>query len=164
MNHTPSSHRVHIAFFGRCNSGKSSLINALTGQEVAIVSEIAGTTTDSVLKPIELPGIGATILIDTPGLNDNTPLGNQRKAQSLKALDKTDIAVVLFHDNDTSIEEALIAQLSARKIPVIGVVSKCDTVQNRTSLTGKVNDSIGSEPIALSAITNEGIDLLLSRY
>ena len=161
--HTPSSHRVHIAFFGRCNSGKSSLINALTGQEVAIVSEMAGTTTDSVLKPIELPGVGATILIDTPGLDDNTPLGNQRKAQSLKALDKTDIAVVLFHDNDTSIEEALIAQLSARKIPVIGVVSKCDTVQNRTSLTGKVNDSIGSEPIALSAITNEGIDLLLSR-
>lgn len=163
MNNTPSSHRVHIAFFGRCNSGKSSLINALTGQEVAIVSEIAGTTTDSVLKPIELPGVGATILIDTPGLDDNTPLGNQRKAQSLKALDKTDIAVILFHDNDTSIEEALIAQLSARKIPVIGVVSKCDTIQNRASLTAKVNDIVDSEPIALSAITNEGIDLLLTR-
>ena len=163
MNNTPSSHRVHIAFYGRCNSGKSSLINALTGQEVAIVSEIAGTTTDSVLKPIELPGVGATILIDTPGLDDNTPLGNQRKAQSLKALDKTDIAVVLFHDNGTSIEEALIAQLKAREIPIIGVISKCDTIQNRASLTAKVNDSIGSEPIALSATTNEGIDLLLSR-
>ncbi len=163
MNNTPSSHRVHIAFFGRCNSGKSSLINALTGQEVAIVSEIAGTTTDSVLKPIELPGVGATILIDTPGLDDNTPLGNQRKTQSLKALDKTDIAVVLFHDNDTSIEEALIAQLSARKIPVIGVVSKCDTMQNRASLTAKVNDIVDSEPIALSVTTKEGIDLLLTR-
>ena len=163
MNNTPSSHRVHIAFYGRCNSGKSSLINALTGQEVAIVSEIAGTTTDSVLKAIELPGVGATILIDTPGLDDNTPLGNQRKAQSLKALDKTDIAVVLFHDNGTSIEEALIAQLKAREIPIIGVISKCDTMQNRASLTAKVNDSIGSEPIALSATTNEGIDLLLSR-
>jgi [FeFe] hydrogenase H-cluster maturation GTPase HydF len=115
------------------------------------------------LKPIELPGVGATILIDTPGLDDNTPLGNQRKAQSLKALDKTDIAVILFHDNDTSIEEALIAQLSARKIPIIGGISKCDTIQNRASLTAKVNDSIGSEPIALSATTNEGIDLLLSR-
>ena len=163
MNNTPSSHRVHIAFYGRCNSGKSSLINALTGQEVAIVSEIAGTTTDSVLKPIELPGVGATILIDTPGLDDNTPLGNQRKAQSLKALDKTDIAVILFHDNDTSIEEALIAQLKAREIPIIGVISKCDTIQNRASLAAKVNDIIGSEPIALSAITNEGIDLLLTR-
>ncbi len=163
MNHTPSSHRVHIAFFGRCNSGKSSLINALTGQEVAIVSEIAGTTTDSVLKPIELLGVGATILIDTPGLDDNTPLGNQRKAQSLKAINKTDIAVILFHDNDTSIEEALIAQLSARKTPIIGVISKCDTIQNRASLISKVNNIIGSEPIALSVTTKEGIDLLLSR-
>ncbi len=163
MQHTPSSHRVHIAFFGRCNSGKSSLINALTGQEVAIVSDMAGTTTDSVLKPIELPGVGATILIDTPGLDDNTPLGNQRKAQSLKALDKTDIAVVLFHDDDTSIEEALIAQLSARKTPIIGVISKCDTMQNRASLDAKVNDIIGSEPIALSATTREGIEQLLAR-
>lgn len=160
---TPSSHRVHIAFFGRCNSGKSSLINALTGQEVAIVSEMAGTTTDSVLKPIELPGVGATILIDTPGLDDNTPLGNQRKAQSLKAIDKTDIAVVLFHDDDTSVEEALIAQLSARKTPIIGVISKCDTMQNRASLAAKVNDIIGSEPLALSATTREGIEQLLAR-
>ena len=160
---TPSSHRVHIAFFGRCNSGKSSLINALTGQEVAIVSEMAGTTTDSVLKPIELPGVGATILIDTPGLDDNTPLGNQRKAQSLKALDKTDLAVVLFHDDDTSIEEALIAQLSARKTPIIGIISKCDTMQNRASLAAKVNDIIGSEPIALSTTTREGIEQLLAR-
>ena len=163
MNNTPSSHRVHIAFYGRCNSGKSSLINALTGQEVAIVSEIAGTTTDSVLKPIELPGVGATILIDTPGLDDNTSLGEQRKAQSLKALDKTDIAVVLFHDDDNSVEEALITQLSARKTPIIGVVSKCDTMQNRASLTAKVNDIVGSDPISLSAPTNEGIDLLLTR-
>ena len=163
MQQTPSSHRVHIAFFGRCNSGKSSLINALTGQEVAIVSEMAGTTTDSVLKPIELPGVGATILIDTPGLDDNTPLGNQRKAQSLKALDKTDIAVVLFHDEDTSVEEALITQLSARKTPIIGIISKCDTMQNRASLVAKVNDIIGSEPIALSATTREGIELLLAR-
>ena len=163
MQQTPSSHRVHIAFFGRCNSGKSSLINALTGQEVAIVSEMAGTTTDSVLKPIELPGVGATMLIDTPGLDDNTPLGNQRKAQSLKAIDKTDIAVVLFHDDDTSVEEALIAQLSARKTPIIGVISKCDTMQNRASLAAKVNDIIGSEPLALSATTREGIEQLLAR-
>lgn len=163
MQQTPSSHRVHVAFFGRCNSGKSSLINALTGQEVAIVSDMAGTTTDSVSKPIELPEVGATILIDTPGLDDNTSLGNQRKAQSLKALDKTDIAVVLFHDDNTSIEKALISQLSARKTPIIGVISKCDTMQNRASLTVKVNDIIGSEPITLSATTKEGIDKLLAR-
>ena len=163
MTQTPSSHRVHIAFYGRCNSGKSSLINALTGQEVAIVSSVAGTTTDPVAKPIELPKVGATILIDTPGLDDNTSLGEQRKAQSLKVIDKTDIGVVLFHDDDTSIEEALIAQLKAREIPVIGIVSKCDTMQNRASLTAKVNDIVDSEPIALSATTKEGIDQLLTR-
>ncbi len=163
MLHTPSSHRVHIAFLGRCNSGKSSLINALTGQEVAIVSEVAGTTTDIVSKPIELPGVGATILIDTPGLDDNTSLGNQRKAQSLKAIDKTDIAVVLFHDDDTSVEEELIAQLATREIPIIGVISKCDIMQNRASLTAKVNDTIGLKPIALSSTTKDGIDQLLTR-
>lgn len=163
MTQTPSSHRVHIAFYGRCNSGKSSLINALTGQEVAIVSSVAGTTTDPVAKPIELPKVGATILIDTPGLDDNTLLGNQRKAQSLKAIDKTDIAVILFHDNDTSIEEALIAQLKVREIPVVGVISKCDTIQNRASLTAKVYDIVDSEPIALSATKKEGIDQLLTR-
>lgn len=163
MNHTPSSHRVHIAFYGRCNSGKSSLINALTGQEVAIVSSVAGTTTDLVAKSIELPKVGATILIDTPGLDDNTLLGNQRKAQSLKAIDKTDIGVVLFSDTDTSVEETLIAQLKAREIPVVGGISKCDTMQNRTSLTAKVNDIVGSDPIALSATTKEGIDQLLTR-
>lgn len=163
MNHTPSSHRVHIAFYGRCNSGKSSLINALTGQEVAIVSDMAGTTTDLVSKPIELPNIGATILIDTPGIDDNTTLGEQRKAQTLKTLDKTDIAVVLFHDNDTSIEKSLIAQLKAREIPVIGVISKCDTIQNRASFTAKVNDIVGPDSIALSATTKEGIDQLLAR-
>ena len=163
MTQTPSSHRVHIAFYGRCNSGKSSLINALTGQEVAIVSSVAGTTTDPVAKPIELPKVGATILIDTPGLDDNTLLGNQRKAQSLKTINKTDIGVVLFSDSDTSIEEDIIAQLKAREIPVIGIVSKCDIIQNRASLTAKVNDIVGSEPIALSATTKEGIDQLLTR-
>ena len=163
MNHTPSSERIHIAFFGRCNSGKSALINALTGQDVAIVSAVAGTTTDPVSKPIELPNIGATILIDTPGIDDNTTLGEQRKAQTLKTLNKTDIAVVLFHDNDTLIEKSLIAQLKAREIPVIGVISKCDTIQNRASFTAKVNDIVDSDSIALSATTKEGFDQLLAR-
>ena len=163
MNHTPSSHRVHIAFYGRCNSGKSSLINALTGQEVAIVSAVAGTTTDTVSKPIELPNIGATILIDTPGIDDNTTLGEQRKAQTLKTLNKTDIAVVLFHDNDTSIEKSLIAQLKAREIPVIGVASKCDIVQDNTPLHDEIARITGSQPISISATTKVGIDQLLTR-
>ena len=152
MLQTPSSHRVHIAFYGRCNSGKSSLINALTGQEVAIVSSVAGTTTDPVAKPIELPGVG---------LDDNTSLGEQRKAQTLKTINKTDVAVVLFSDTDTSVEEALITQLKAREIPVIGIVSKCDTLQNDVSLLSAIARISGSQPISLSATTKEGIDKLL---
>ena len=160
---TPSSHRIHIAFFGRCNSGKSSLINALTGQEVAIVSDIAGTTTDLVSKPIELPGIGATILIDTPGLDDNTALGEQRTTQTFKAIDKTDIAVVLFSVEDTSIEEQLISQLKAREMPVVGVLSKSDVTQNLSQRASKVAEILNTQPIALSTSTGEGIDQLLTQ-
>lgn len=163
MQHTPTSDRVHIAIFGRCNSGKSSLINALTGQEVAIVSNIAGTTTDLVSKPIELPNIGATILIDTPGLDDNTALGEQRTSLTLKAIDKTDIAVVLFSLEDTSVEEQLISQLKAREIPVVGILSKSDEVQSNSNLSSKVADILNSQPIALSCLTREGINQLLTR-
>lgn len=163
MQHTPTSDRVHIAIFGRCNSGKSSLINALTGQEVAIVSDIAGTTTDLVSKPIELPNIGATILIDTPGLDDNTALGEQRTSLTLKAIDKTDIAVVLFSLEDTSVEEQLISQLKAREIPVVGILSKSDEVQSNSNLSSKVADILNSQPIALSSLTREGINQLLTR-
>ena len=163
MQHTPTSDRVHIAIFGRCNSGKSSLINALTGQEVAIVSDIAGTTTDLVSKPIELPNIGATILIDTPGLDDNTALGEQRTSLTLKAIDKTDIAVVLFSLEDTSVEEQLISQLKAREIPVVGILSKSDEVQSNSNLSSKVADILNSQPIALSCLTREGINQLLTR-
>ena len=157
------SHRIHIAFFGRCNSGKSSLINALTGQEVAIVSDIAGTTTDLVQKAIELPGVGASILIDTPGLDDNSVLGSKRTSQTLKAINKTDIAVVLFNNDDTSVEEALINQLKACEIPVVGVVSKCDKSQNLSLLSTKVVGILNAHPIALSASTGEGINQLLSQ-
>ena len=163
MQHTPTSDRVHIAIFGRCNSGKSSLINALTGQEVAIVSNIAGTTTDLVSKPIELPNIGATILIDTPGLDDNTALGEQRTSLTLKAIDKTDIAVVLFSLEDTSVEEQLISQLKAREIPVVGILSKSDEVQSNSNLSSKVANILNSQPIALSSLTREGINQLLTR-
>ena len=92
---TSTSERVHIAIFGNCNSGKSSLLNALAQQSVAVVSDVAGTTTDIVQKSIELPNVGAALLIDTPGLDDKTELGTLRTAQSYKALAKADIAIVL---------------------------------------------------------------------
>ena len=146
MKSVATSERVHIAIFGNCNSGKSSLLNAIAGQSVAVVSDVAGTTTDIVSKSIELPNIGAALLIDTPGLDDNTELGRLRTAQSYKALPKTDIAIVLL-----PVEQALLDRLHSLEIPVIKVHSKCDLNPTQTS----------DDAIAISSTTGEGISQLL---
>lgn len=143
---TATSERVHIAIFGNCNSGKSSLFNAIAGQAVAVVSDIAGTTTDVVQKSIELPGIGAALLIDTPGLDDNTELGQLRTTQSYKVLPKTDIAIVLL-----PVEQSLLDKLQSLEIPAIKVISKSDL-----DTTQKFDDAI-----AVSSKTGEGIQMLL---
>ena len=143
---TATSERVHIAIFGNCNSGKSSLLNAIAGQSVAVVSDIAGTTTDVVQKSIELPNIGAALLIDTPGLDDNTELGLLRTAQSHKILPKTDIAIVLL-----PVEQSFLSKLHALEIPVIKVVSKSDLYAQQSS----------EDAIAVSSVTGEGIPTLL---
>ena len=148
------SERIHIGFFGRCNSGKSSLINALTGQSVSIVSEIAGTTTDTVSKAMEMPGVGAVTLLDTPGLDDTSALGDLRVAAAWKALDKTDIAVVLYNDlKDRSLEDLLCEELARRNITMIKVLSACD----RTTAD---NDA---ELLPISSVTGEGLEKLRLR-
>ena len=93
--HTPNANRLHIALFGKRNSGKSSLINALTGQDTALVSDTPGTTTDSVQKAMEIHGIGPCLFIDTPGFDDEGELGNRRIERTWKAVEKTDIALLL---------------------------------------------------------------------
>ena len=140
------SERVHIAIFGNCNSGKSSLLNAIAGQEVAVVSDIAGTTTDVVQKSIELPKIGAAVVIDTPGLDDDSQLGKLRIAQSHKVLAKTDIAILLL-----PIADEFLAKLEALEIPVIKVISKSDLMPQATD----------RDAITVSAVTGEGIEVLL---
>ncbi len=157
---TSNAERSHIGFFGRCNSGKSSLINALTGQTVAIVSDIAGTTTDPVSKPMELPGVGASVLIDTAGFDDATPLGQKRSEQTKKALDKTDIAVLLFNNRDIAMEVEWCNEIRKRNIPVLAVLSKCDTINDIPSLENLVKTQTGLNPIALSAETGAGLDML----
>nr|MCR5165648.1 50S ribosome-binding GTPase [Oscillospiraceae bacterium] len=102
LNETPSAERIHIGFFGRMNSGKSSLMNALAGQEISIVSDTAGTTTDPVKKAMEINGLGPCLLIDTAGFDDSSELGGKRVALTEKAAEKTDIAVILFTADDIS--------------------------------------------------------------
>ncbi len=159
-NNTPNAERLHIGFFGKCNSGKSSLINALTGQMVAIVSEVAGTTTDPVSKAMELPGVGAAVLIDTAGLDDVSSLGEKRAQQTLKVLDKTDVAVVLFSGNDFSLEANLCDTLRQRGVSVVGVLSKSDTFDETSAVENEIFTAAVLNPISLSAETGEGIDRL----
>lgn len=127
LQETPTANRLHIGFFGRCNSGKSTLINAFTGQDVTIVSSVAGTTTDVVQKNIELHGLGPCTLLDTAGFDDTaSDLGTLRMARTAQASEKVDIAVVVFDEKDLSDEEKWVAQFREQNTPVVAVVSKCD--------------------------------------
>lgn len=128
MNQTPASERVHISFFGRRNAGKSSVINAVTGQELAIVSDIKGTTTDPVYKTMELLPLGPVMVIDTPGIDDEGELGALRVKKSYQVLNKTDIAVLVVDGTigKTDCEEALIRRFQEKNIPWILVYNKSD--------------------------------------
>lgn len=160
MQSTPSSERVHISIFGRCNAGKSTLVNRLTGQDVAIVSPIAGTTTDPVQKPMEINGLGAAIIIDTPGLDDNTLLGGERVARSAKVLDRTDIAVILFSEGDYTSELRLIEECRVREIPVVVALSHSDRIADLDGALKRAEEAVGQSVIAISALTGEGVEEL----
>lgn len=160
MQSTPSSERVHISIFGRCNAGKSTLVNRLTGQDVAIVSPIAGTTTDPVQKPMEINGLGAAVIIDTPGLDDNTTLGGERVARSAKVLDRTDIAVVLLSEGDFQSELRLMEECRVREIPVVVALSHSDSIADLKTELKRAEEATGRSVIAISALTGEGIEEL----
>ena len=160
MQSTPSSERVHISIFGRCNAGKSTLVNRLTGQDVAIVSPIAGTTTDPVQKPMEINGLGAAIIIDTPGLDDNTLLGGERVARSAKVLDRTDIAIILLSEGDYTSELRLMEECRVREIPVVVALSHSDSITDLDGALKRAEEVVGQSVIAISALTGEGVEEL----
>lgn len=160
MQSTPSSERVHISIFGRCNAGKSTLVNRLTGQDVAIVSPIAGTTTDPVQKPMEINGLGAAIIIDTPGLDDNTLLGGERVARSNKVLDRTDIAIILLSEGDYTSELRLMEECRVREIPVVVALSHSDRIADLDGALKRAEEVVGRSVIAISALTGEGVEEL----
>ena len=155
MNDTPRGERVHIALFGKRNAGKSSIINALTNQEIAIVSDYKGTTTDPVYKAMELLPIGPVVMIDTPGLDDEGALGALRIAKAKEVLSKTDIALIVVDSSEgiSSLEKDLIEEIKERKVPYLVLFNKADLMTEKST-----NDENPIEGIFVSAKTGEGIE------
>ena len=158
LTNTPSANRLHIALFGRRNSGKSSLINALTGQDTALVSDIPGTTTDPVSKAMELHGIGPCVIIDTPGFDDEGILGEMRIERTLKAIERTDIALLFCEENDLQDEKAWMEQLKAKNIPVILLLNKVDIRKDITTITATIEQTLHQKPLIVSAKEKRGME------
>lgn len=150
MNQTPASERVHISFFGKRNAGKSSVINAVTGQNLAIVSDVKGTTTDPVYKTMELLPLGPVMVVDTPGIDDSGELGALRVKRSYQVLNKTDIAVLVVDGTlgKGADEEALIEKFRDKGIPYLIVYNKLDLMspKERTLLAAKIPKGSGEKP------------------
>jgi len=163
MHNTPSSNRLHIGIFGKRNAGKSSLINAITGQKLAIVSEIPGTTTDPVYKSIEILPLGPCILIDTAGLDDKGTLGKERIRQTLKVLRKTEFGIIVVDAKSkiTSFEENIIRTLKEKKLPFIVAINKSDK-KNKSEAKKSAKEK-GLPYIEVSSKTGKGILLLKNK-
>ncbi|MCL1818530.1 MAG: [FeFe] hydrogenase H-cluster maturation GTPase HydF [Spirochaetaceae bacterium] len=159
LNAAPSANRVHIAFFGKRNAGKSSLLNAVTGQDLALVSEVKGTTTDPVYKAMELLPLGPVVMIDTPGMDDEGPLGNLRVDKALQVLRKTDVAVLVVDASvgKDAVDDELLRLLEERRVPYIVALNKCDVIDNGAA---KRDGRETEREILLSAKDKINIDAL----
>ena len=163
LNDTPRANRLHIGLYGRRNSGKSTLVNALTGQQVATVSAVPGTTTDPVYKAMELHGIGPVVFIDTAGFDDVGDLGKLRVEKTELAAKETDIALVLFNNADISKELDWVKKFQAVKTPVIAVISQIDKLSDKgKALQARIKAETGKQAIMVSAAAGDGIEALRS--
>lgn len=159
MNNTPMGNRVHIAIFGKRNAGKSSLINSLTDQEIALVSNVAGTTTDPVYKTMELLPVGPVVIIDTAGLDDEGDLGNLRIEKTYDVLRKTNLAIVVVSavDGVTEFEENFVKKLRTQGITAVGAVNKSDLKMPTKEEMAKYKTVLGIPFVSVSSVTKEGI-------
>lgn len=168
MNDTPLANRVHIGFFGKRNAGKSSLVNAVTGQSLSVVSDVEGTTTDPVTKTMELLPLGPVVIIDTPGLDDEGELGKLRVQKSYQMLNKTDIAVVVIDScvGVTDEDRKIIELINKKNIPLVVAYNKVDTQDKnlqekiKSDLSASLEGLITSNEILVSASTGYNIDRL----
>lgn len=155
LNDTPRANRLHIGIFGKRNSGKSSLINAITGHDTALVSDFAGTTTDPVYKAMEIHPIGPCVLIDTAGFDDEGSIGQLRVEKTKEAAKKTDIALIIFGgDTAIDIEKEWIDTFKKRNIPTITILNKSDLIKDIDAVSKNIENSIGIKPIIVSSINN----------
>ena len=156
LNNTPSAERVHIGFFGRRNAGKSSVVNAFTGQELSVVSEVKGTTTDPVMKSMELLPMGPVVIIDTPGFDDEGSLGELRVKKTKQVLNRADCAVLVVDatQGKTPADQELITLFQQKELPYL-------IAYNKTDLTAA--PPLGENEVAVSAVTREGIEELKER-
>lgn len=156
MQATPKGLRLHIGIFGRRNAGKSSLLNAITRQQVAIVSDIAGTTTDPVEKPMEMLPLGPVLFIDTAGVDDAGELGELRIKKTEKAFDRTDLGIIVTADGWTDFEQKILEQLKRRDVPVIIVFNKIDLAEPDAQIIEKLQEDKISV-VKASAINSIGV-------
>ena len=166
LNQTPSGERVHVSFFGRRNAGKSSLVNAVTGQEISVVSNVAGTTTDPVTKAMELLPVGPVLIIDTPGIDDEGELGEKRVTRTMRILNKTDVAVLVvdssvgFTESDNETKRLI----KSKDIPLITVYSKSDlndtyaNAENTISVSAKSGDGINELKELIAQVASQGVE------
>lgn len=160
LNETPSGVRLHIGIFGKTNSGKSSFVNAFTGQQVSITADVAGTTTDPVSKPMEIHPLGACVIIDTAGFDDESILGTSRVEKTRLAAEKSDIGVILFDSMDMNAELEWLVFLREKNTPVLPVITKSDSRNPKEiqQLYEKVEKQTGTAAVVVSAATGEGME------
>ena len=165
MNDTPNSNRTHIAIFGRRNAGKSSIINAIANQDIAIVSNTAGTTTDPVKKAIEINGMGACTIVDTAGFDDEGELGALRIERTKKIMESADIALLVFDasfkDNDYLLELKWKNELTSLEIPIIAILNKIDLNNDYKNIEQNIKDIFDLETVSISADNKINIDKLI---
>ena len=162
MNNTPIGNRLHIAIFGRRNAGKSTLINALTGQEIAVVSDVPGTTTDPVYKTMELLPLGPVVIIDTAGIDDVGHLGNLRVEKTYDVLRKTNFAIYVVDSEEglTEFDKQFIEEIKSKEIPVILVLNKSDKKRMEQSEINEYKKNLGIPVCEISSINKQGIEEL----